>query len=1510
MASRVGKYLLFETLGEGAFGKVKLGVHEETGEQVAVKIMDKRDIRAQEMTMNVRREIAIMKALKHKNIVNLRCVLTSNTKLYIVMDVVTGGELFTKILNEGKLEESIARRYFQQLVDGVEYCHRRGVCHRDLKPENLLIDEKTGELKITDFGLSAMRGANTTEELLHTQCGSPNYCAPEIIARHKEGYNGSKVDAWSCGIILFALLAGYLPFYDENTKVLYRMIQKDDVKFPRRFPADAKDLVLRLLHKDPDKRIALADVKKHPWFVIDYVPDETAALPQSAVSPPVTKRKRRSHSRKPSIDASQMPNVAPPPQTSADSEPPSGTPRQQQPEAASPPGPPLYRPEVVETPQSSQEYMRQSPASVPYASPGTEYGPPIHSHGRPYAPPHASPPQHPRYGPAAGATGHHHPVPYPHDMSRRPGPGGPGGSADVGSTAGMYGRDDKLSLGPGQYAQQPRPPHAMAGAPAGPPGGPVYGSHPSSNPYAPPGPAPPRHMYRPGSGQPPGPVLGPPNGSPGHAQPPPPPYYPPPGVGPPAYQTPHAAHATPAYGHQPSSYMHAQPLQSYQQQRRPQAGSGLPPPPTYQVPLHTSPPSGPMAGAPARPGGMPATGPPTYAAPSPPRTRYSGTSSTDVTPSPSMEMLPSMKTSASSRAGGIDDVPSYASLSAAAGSKPSAKGSEDSAESSSKSFFPPAPPFPAADDGPRPAVSDKGSPPASLGTTTKAETPGKSPRILPDNAWQNGGAGVSDGLRLSAPAASSSGDTRVDTDAGQSGTSQDKGEGKSDRTFSQVSVSSDTSDGPVSMVERRRQMFNQMAEGKPLASAATPVAPSPPVPPVTAVPEPSVGATGTSVEVPSSMPAEEPELNSQIPTTVAGTDEDSKGDAAEEEAPLVSHFADRPETTVQRNFEDSHSSRAPADTLDDDKNNDDDVDNKNDDSLFEGPTLTMEELTAATDYDDRLKAEQVEMPTRKRLTAALARYRRIFQLNHTIGITASPSFGSNRGGPLGEVPRPSDVLSSSNHSGPQAEFFQRAKQVTGAWGVILSQELEDLEDSDEETNVTDTELEAFGKLLDFWDSRRMGGLGAPVLDDEGSMPLTDAEAARIQSLLQKLEPSQVEDDLEEVPDDVVPATSSAGPASDGGVDDAASATANLSQDAHETAADAATKGLLDRDFSDLKIEASQAGSFSTSATPKAGQTGASTGGPPPPPPPPPPFTLNQEGAGHMSGSMGIPPPPPPPPPHLSPKGDATPSGDGPVADSRHGRRGGEIHRPRPPHYPSSNPTTPASTTLTSAAMTSPGDGPISPSGRRRPTVSFDTVDALHSAALSREARSAPDRHTTDIPTSKSVDADLDGIANRRAASSDSQSVGRHSRERPRVSSNASDESGHGSSKAGSTREFDPAVAQRGMFGFGVFSRKSAVSSFDSGLEPLQCQAELGKILTSMGCSVMMKKGEAKIKCEVPTATPHEKMLVSITCVRTTGITTVSFKRGRKDRSHADAATFQEFVEKVSKEFSRQARYGM
>eukprot|EP00168_Porphyra_purpurea_P021245 TRINITY_DN936_c0_g2_i1.p3 TRINITY_DN936_c0_g2~~TRINITY_DN936_c0_g2_i1.p3 ORF type:complete len:144 (+),score=40.32 TRINITY_DN936_c0_g2_i1:1100-1531(+) len=142
--ARVGPYIVTDTLGQGTFGKVKLAKHSDTGMEYAIKILDKGDIKANELTVNVRREIAIMKALNHKNIVNLREVLSSKSKLYIVMDLVRGGELFDMIERKGELDETLARKYFQQLIDGIDYCHRRGVCHRDLKPENLLVVRRMG----------------------------------------------------------------------------------------------------------------------------------------------------------------------------------------------------------------------------------------------------------------------------------------------------------------------------------------------------------------------------------------------------------------------------------------------------------------------------------------------------------------------------------------------------------------------------------------------------------------------------------------------------------------------------------------------------------------------------------------------------------------------------------------------------------------------------------------------------------------------------------------------------------------------------------------------------------------------------------------------------------------------------------------------------------------------------------------------------------------------------------------------------------------------------------------------------------------------------------------------------------------------------------------------------------------------------------------------------------------------------------------------------------------------
>ena len=261
-----GKYEVGKLLGYGAFAKVYHARNVRTGQSVAIKAVSKQKILKGGLTAHVMREISIMRRLRHPHIVKLFEVLATKTKVYFVMEFAKGGELFAKVAR-GRFSEDLSRKYFQQLISAVGYCHSRGVFHRDLKPENLLLDENW-ELKISDFGLSAVTDQVRPDGLLHTLCGTPAYVAPEILA--KKGYDGAKVDVWSCGVILYVLNAGYLPFNDQNLMVMYRKIYKGEFRCPKWTPPDLKRFISRLLDINPETRITVDEIIRDPWFKKGY----------------------------------------------------------------------------------------------------------------------------------------------------------------------------------------------------------------------------------------------------------------------------------------------------------------------------------------------------------------------------------------------------------------------------------------------------------------------------------------------------------------------------------------------------------------------------------------------------------------------------------------------------------------------------------------------------------------------------------------------------------------------------------------------------------------------------------------------------------------------------------------------------------------------------------------------------------------------------------------------------------------------------------------------------------------------------------------------------------------------------------------------------------------------------------------------------------------------------------------------------------------------------------------
>ncbi|KAK9101809.1 hypothetical protein Sjap_019063 [Stephania japonica] len=257
-----GKYKLGRLLGHGTFAKVYHARNVVTGKSVAMKVVGKEKVIEVGMTEHVKREISVMKMVKHPNIVELHEVMASKSKIYFAMEYIKGGELFNKI-SKGRLREDTARFYFQQLISAIDFCHSRGVYHRDLKPENLLLDDK-GNLKVTDFGLSALADHLKQDGLLHTTCGTPAYVAPEVIG--KKGYDGAKADLWSCGVILYVLLAGFLPFQDDNMVAMYKKIYKGDFKCPPWFSSESRRIVTKLLDPNPSTRITIAKLMETSWF--------------------------------------------------------------------------------------------------------------------------------------------------------------------------------------------------------------------------------------------------------------------------------------------------------------------------------------------------------------------------------------------------------------------------------------------------------------------------------------------------------------------------------------------------------------------------------------------------------------------------------------------------------------------------------------------------------------------------------------------------------------------------------------------------------------------------------------------------------------------------------------------------------------------------------------------------------------------------------------------------------------------------------------------------------------------------------------------------------------------------------------------------------------------------------------------------------------------------------------------------------------------------------------------
>ncbi len=259
---KIGNYQIKKTLGEGTFGKVKLGIYLPTKEKMAIKILEKKKIKDKDDKIRINREFEMLSKFNHINVILVTEIFESPDRYYCVMEYCEGGELFNYIVKKRRLSEEESAFFYYQIINGLEYIHSLNMVHRDLKPENLLIT-KEHILKIIDFGLS---NYYSKDKLLNTPCGSPCYASPEMISGKE--YDGFKIDIWSSGIILYAMLCGYLPFEDNDNDELFKKILECKIDFPNYLSNDSIDLIKKILVIEPNERISILEIKTHPFFIL------------------------------------------------------------------------------------------------------------------------------------------------------------------------------------------------------------------------------------------------------------------------------------------------------------------------------------------------------------------------------------------------------------------------------------------------------------------------------------------------------------------------------------------------------------------------------------------------------------------------------------------------------------------------------------------------------------------------------------------------------------------------------------------------------------------------------------------------------------------------------------------------------------------------------------------------------------------------------------------------------------------------------------------------------------------------------------------------------------------------------------------------------------------------------------------------------------------------------------------------------------------------------------------